>query len=157
MKTYIRAAFLICMAILFVGAKSPTKRISFPPYQHSHHVTAQQVIAFEYFSWESYKNRDAAGINRIVADDYVGLFHSGISTKNSDTQTLARLTISSYTIEQPTVQFLGDDVAILRYRNRLIGTYDGVPLAKKPLFATAIYSRRNGIWQLAGYQETEVQ
>jgi len=143
------------MLFLVVAAQGKHGQVSGPPFQKAPHITAQHVIGFERFSWESYKNRNSTGIDMIVADDYVGLFHGGLSTKSSDQQTLAKLVIRSYSIEEPKVQFLGKDVAVLRYRNNLIGTYDGVPLASKPLFATAIYARRNGLWQLAGYQETE--
>jgi Domain of unknown function (DUF4440) len=104
--------------------------------------------------WEAYKSRNVAAIKALSGEDYVSYTQAGPSNLQQDIDTIAKLTIESYTLDDPKVMKPTKDVAILRYKCDLKGSMDGKPF--KPVYATEVWVNRGGKWQIVSYSETLV-
>jgi hypothetical protein len=116
---------------------------------------SQQLIAKERESWEAYKSRNVQAIKALVADDYRAYTQAGPSTRQEDIETIDKLTIEAYSIDEPHVATVTNDVAIIRYKCNLKGSFKGK--AFKPVYATSVWVNRGGRWQLVSYQETPLR
>jgi Domain of unknown function (DUF4440) len=105
-------------------------------------------------TWEAYKTRNVAAMKALTADDYASNSLTGASNLKQDIDTIDKLTIEQYSIDDPKVSWVTKDVAILRYKCALKGSYDGKPFA--PVYATEVWVNRGGKWQIVSYQETPV-
>ncbi len=114
----------------------------------------QMLIDNSRATWEAYKSRNIAAMKALTADDYVSYSQAGPSNLPQDIATIDKLTIESYTIAEPKVTWVTKDVAILRYRCDLKGSYDGKPF--RPVYATEVWVNRGGKWRIVSYQETPV-
>ena len=103
-------------------------------------------------TWEAYKSRNIAAMKALTGEDYASNSLTGASTLKQDIDTIDKLTIEHYSIDDPKVSWVTKDVAILRYKCDLKGSYDGKPFA--PVYATEVWVNRSGRWQIVSYQET---
>ena len=104
--------------------------------------------------WEAYKGRNVAAMKALTAPEYAAYTQAGPTTLQQDIDTIEKLTIESFTLDEPKVTWLTKDVAILRYKCDLKGSFEGK--AFKPLYATEVWVNRGGKWQIVSYQETPV-
>jgi ketosteroid isomerase-like protein len=141
------AAATLCIAQADATSKSKAK-----PAVGSH--SDQAMIENSRSTWEAYKGRDIAAIKGLTADDYVAYTQAGPSNLQQDIDTIAKLTIESFTIDDPKVTWATKDVAILRYKCDLKGSFDGKPF--KPVYATEVWVNRGGKWRIVAYAETPV-
>jgi hypothetical protein len=102
--------------------------------------------------WEAYKNRNVAAMKALTADEYASNALTGPSNLKMDVDTIDKLKIEAFTIDEPRVTWVTKDVAILRYKCNLKGSYDGKPF--QPVFATEVWVNRGGKWRIISYQET---
>jgi len=114
----------------------------------------QMIIGKSRETWEAYKSRNIAAIKALTAEDYVAHTLTGPSNLEQDIATIDKLTIESYTIDDPKVSMATKDVAILRYKCDLKGSFDGKPF--KPVYGTEVWVNRGGKWQIVSYTETPV-
>jgi ketosteroid isomerase-like protein len=114
----------------------------------------QMLIDNSRSTWEAYKSRNVAAIKALTADDYAAYTQAGPSNLQQDIDTIEKLTIESFTIDEPKVAWATKDVAILRYKCDLKGSFDGKPF--KPVYATEVWVNRGGKWRIVSYQETPV-
>jgi hypothetical protein len=114
----------------------------------------EKIINNSRATWEAYKNRNVAAINELTAKEYVSYTLAGPSNLKQDIDTIAKLTIESYTIDDPKVTWVTKDVAILRYKCDLKGSYEGKQFG--PVYSTEVWVNRGGKWQIISYQETPV-
>jgi ketosteroid isomerase-like protein len=112
----------------------------------------QAVIDSSRADWEAYKSRNVAAIKALVAEDYVSYSLAGPSTLKEDIATIEKLNIESYTLDEPHVAWATKDVAILRYKCNLKGSFDGKPF--QPVHVTEVWVNRGGKWRIVSYQET---
>lgn len=105
-------------------------------------------------TWEAYKSRDLAAMRALTAGEYVAYTLAGPTNLQQDIDTIQKLTIESYTIDEPKVTWVTKDVAILRYKSDLKGSFDGKTF--RPVYATEVWVNRGGKWQIVSYQETPV-
>ncbi len=103
-------------------------------------------------TWEAYKSRNIAAIKALTAEDYVSYTQAGPSNLQQDIATIEKLTIESFTIDEPKVTWVTKDVAILRYKCDLKGSFDGK--AFKPVYATEVWVKRGSKWRIISYTET---
>lgn len=104
--------------------------------------------------WEAYKTRNTANIKALTADDYVAYTLAGPSNLHQDVETIGKLTIENFTIDEPKVTWATKDVAILRYKCDLKGSFDGK--AFRPVYATEVWVNRGGKWRILSYSETPI-
>jgi len=114
----------------------------------------QMIIEKSRATWEAYKKRDKAAMAALTAKEYASNAVTGPSTLQQDLDTIDKLTIEAYTIDEPQVTWVTKDVAILRYKAQLKGSYDGKPFV--PVYATEVWVNRAGKWQIFSYQETPI-
>jgi hypothetical protein len=105
-------------------------------------------------TWEAYKSRNIAAMKALTAEDYASNSLTGASNLQQDIATIDKLTIENYSLDDPKVSMVTKDVAILRYRCDLKGSYDGKPF--KPVYATEVWVNRGGKWRIISYSETPV-
>jgi hypothetical protein len=104
--------------------------------------------------WEAYKSRNVEAMKALTAPEYAAYTQAGPTNLQQDIDTIAKLTIESYTIDQPKVTWATKDVAVLRYKCDLKGSFEGK--AFKPVYATEVWVNRGGKWRIISYQETPV-
>ena len=114
----------------------------------------QAIINKSKETWEAYKSKNIAAIKALTAEDYVSYTQAGPSNLQQDIATIEKLTIESYTLDDPKVSMATKDVAILRYKCDLKGSFDGKPFS--PVYATEVWVNRGGKWQIVSYSETPV-
>jgi Domain of unknown function (DUF4440) len=116
----------------------------------------QKIIDNSRATWEAYKSKNVAAIKALTAEDYVSYTLVGPSNLKQDIDTISKLTIENYTIDDPKVIWPTKDVAILRYKCNLKGSFEGgKPFG--PVYSTEVWVNRGGKWQIVSYQETPVQ
>ncbi|MBA3442377.1 MAG: nuclear transport factor 2 family protein [Pyrinomonadaceae bacterium] len=141
------AATTLCIAQTDATSKSKSKQAG-----GSH--SDQMLIDNSRATWEAYKSRNIAAIKALTAEDYVAYTQAGPSNLQQDIDTIEKLTIESYTIDDPKVTWATKDVAILRYKCDLKGSIDGKPF--RPVYATDVWVNRGGKWRIVSYSETPV-
>jgi ketosteroid isomerase-like protein len=144
MKINLRVIVLLAAATLCIfqtNAKAQSK-------------SDQMLIDNSRATWEAYKARNIAGIKALTASDYVSFTQAGPSNLQQDIDTIDKLTIESFSVDDPKVTWATKDVAILRYKCDLKGSFDGKPF--KPIYATEVWVNRGGKWQIVSYSETTV-
>ena len=114
----------------------------------------QMIVGKSKEVWEAYKTRNVAAIKALTAADYASNTLAGPSNLEQDIATIDKLTIESYTLDDPKVSKASNDVAILRYKCDLKGNYDGKKFG--PVYATEVWVNRGGKWQIISYSETPV-
>jgi hypothetical protein len=114
----------------------------------------EMIISNSRAVWEAYKSRNISAIKALTAPEYVSYTLGGPSNLKQDIDTIDKLTIESYTIDDPKVTWVTKDVAILRYKCNLKGSYDGKQFG--PVYSTEVWVNRGGKWQIISYQETPV-
>lgn len=132
----------LCSAQTDTSAKSKSKPAD----------SDQTIINKSRESWEAYKTKNKAAMEAITAKGYMSNAATGPSNLQQDLVTIDKLTIESYTIDEPNVTWVSKDVAILRYKADLKGSYDGKPFG--PVYATEVWVNRESKWQIISYQET---
>lgn len=114
----------------------------------------QSVIDNSRATWEGYKTKNVAAIKALTAPRYSAFTLSGPSNLAQDIETMGKLEILSFTIDGPIVTWAGKNVAILRYKNDLKGSFDGK--AFKPVYASEVWFNEGGKWRIISYTETPV-
>ena len=102
--------------------------------------------------WEAYKSRNTSAMKALTAEEYVAHTLAGPSNLKQDVDTINKLTIEQFTIDEPKVTWVTRDVAILTYKCDLKGSYEGKPF--KPVYATEVWVNRGGKWRIISYNET---
>ncbi len=114
----------------------------------------QMIIKRSKEVWEAYKTRNVAAIKALSGEDYAAFTQAGPSNLQQDIATIGKLTIESYTLDDPKVSKATKDVAILRYKCDLKGSFEGKPF--KAVYATEVWVNRGGKWLIVSYSETPV-
>jgi len=114
----------------------------------------QTIVSKSKEVWEAYKSRNIAAMKALTAADYAAFTLAGPSNLQQDIATIDKLNIESYTLDQAKVSAVTKEVAILRYKCDLKGSFDGKPF--KPVYATEVWVNRDGKWVITSYSETPV-
>ena len=138
------AATTLCIAQTDATSKSK-------PNQASKNLD-QKLIDNSRATWEAYKSKNVAAIKALTAEDYVSYTLAGPSNLKQDIDTIGKLNIENYTIDDPKVTWASKDVGILRYKCDLKGSMEGKTFA--PVYSTEVWVNRGGKWQIVSYQET---
>ncbi|HUE83922.1 MAG TPA: nuclear transport factor 2 family protein [Pyrinomonadaceae bacterium] len=145
--TAVVVAIPLCLAQIISAAKSSTNN-------QAENSLDQMIVGKSRETWEAYKTRNIGAIKALAAPEYGAFTQTGPSNLQEDIANIQKLTIASYTIDEPRVSRVTKDVVILRYRCDLKGSFDGKPFV--PVYATEVWVNRGGKWQIVSYQETAV-
>jgi hypothetical protein len=153
--TPMRKKFLpLSIAVLATAATCLAQTNTAKPAHAGAAASDQMIVENSRAVWEAYKTRNTANIKALTADDYVSYTQAGPSTLQQDLDTIGKLTIENYSIDEPKVTWATKDVAILRYKCDLKGSFDGK--AFRPVYATEVWVNRGGKWRIVSYSETPV-
>ena len=114
----------------------------------------QMIIGKSKEVWEAYKTRNVGAIKVLTGEDYAAFTQAGPSNLQQDLATIDKLIIESYTLDDPKVSKVTKDVAILRYKCDLKGSFEGKPF--KAVYAVEVWVNREGKWQIVSYSETPI-
>src|SRR5438093_4776972 len=98
-----------CLVFIALLAAAPlclaqTNVTSKPKSQHAAGSHSDQILIDNSRStWEAYKSRNIAAIKALTAEDYVTHAQEGPSNLQQDIDTIEKLTIESFTIDEPKV------------------------------------------------------
>jgi hypothetical protein len=153
MKTN-RPVILAMLAVSAVFCSAQSGAVSKPTGESS---VTRDIVQRSRETWDAYKHRNVSAIKALTADEYVAHTLEGPSNLNQDIAALTtkKLTVESYTISDPKVSMATKDVAILRYKIDLKGTFAGDPL--KPAYVTEVWVNRPGGWRIVSYSETPIR
>jgi Domain of unknown function (DUF4440) len=143
---------LVVITLLAVASLSGARTAATAKSKPKPAGSDQMIISNSRATWEAYKSRNIAAIKALTAKEYVSFTVAGPSNLKQDIDTIEKLTIESYTIDEPKVTWVTKDVAILRYKCDLKGSYDGKQFG--PVYATEVWVNRGGKWWIVSYQET---
>lgn len=115
----------------------------------------QMIVGRSKAVWEAYKSRNVAAMKALTGEDYAAFTQAGPSTLQQDIATIDKLNIESYSLDDPKVSKVTKDVAILRYKCDLKGSFDGKPF--QAVYATEVWVNRGGKWLIVSYSETPVK
>jgi hypothetical protein len=139
------AASALCFAQTDATSKSKAKP---PGAGHSDQMLVDNSRAV----WKAYQSRDTAAMRALTADEYVAHTQEGPSNLKQDIDTIKKLSIEAFTIDDPKVTWVTKDVAILTYKCDLKGSYEAKPF--KPVYATEVWVNRGGKWKIISYAES---
>jgi hypothetical protein len=144
------AAFLATTTLCIAQPDTTSKAKAKPADGHADQVIIDNSRA----TWEAYKKKDIAAMKALTAEEYSAYTQAGPSNLQQDIADIKKLTIASYTIDEPKVTWATKDVAILRYKCDLKGSFDGKPF--KSVYASEVWVNRGGKWRIISYTETPV-
>ena len=139
---------LLTASALCIAQTDTTSKSKAKPAGHSEQMLVDKSRAV----WEAYKGRNTAAMRALTADEYVSHTQAGPSNLKQDIDTIEKLTIEAFTIDDPNVTWVTKDVAILNYKCDLKGSFEGKPF--KPVYATEVWVNRGGKWRIISYTET---
>jgi hypothetical protein len=144
--------FVVILLAAMIPCIAQTDATKSKPKHADGNPSDQVLIDNSRATWEAYKSKNIAAIKALTAEDYVSYTQAGPSNLQQDIDTIDKLTIESFSIDEPKVTWVTKDVAILRYKTDLKGSFDGKPF--KPAYATEVWVNRGGKWRIVSYTET---
>ena len=97
--------------------------------------------------WEAYRAGDRERLEALVHPDALDVGTGGALTRAQVLDTVARMRIDSYTIDDLVARRFGD-VEIVTYAATVEGTYRGAPFTHPMVFATSVWALDAGAWRL---------
>lgn len=114
---------------------------------------SRNLIALELSTWELEKNKDKDGYARLMAPHYLAITDRGLMNTAQNLQEIDDMNVQMDSTSNFKVNFLTQDVALLTYRAKWKGFYQGKPFDESN-YSAAIWARRGGQWLDEYYQET---
>jgi hypothetical protein len=108
------------------------------------------VIAHEKQLWEAFKQKDAASISKLLADDYLEVLSNKRIDKAGILKIYKTFDIRDYQMADIKVILLGKEAAVLTYKR----TLEGKSAPAGPVYVTSVWARRDNRWVVVLYQET---
>jgi ketosteroid isomerase-like protein len=121
--------------------------------------TKEDVFALEKSYWEAMKNRDAGTIGRLTDDTCIVVGQQGVEKMDRqaavDMFKSMPMQITSYTLGEPQITHVGDDIALIAYRASMEFS-DGGEKKQNEAYESSVWVRRNGSWVCPLHVETPV-
>jgi len=117
---------------------------------------AAQILANETAVWDAAKTGDMKRFAALVADDARMIFASGVMTKQDYIQTMAKRTITEYSIEHFQAFLPIEGTVITLYEATVAGTSNGKAFPTSRLRESSIWVQRAGKWVAVWNQETPI-
>jgi hypothetical protein len=118
-------------------------------------ATRQFLIDLEKQSWQAWKDHDAPFFQNFLADDHVEILSRGPVNKEAVVRSVGGkvCAVEEYSVDQFTVNLIGDDTAIVTYHAAQKTTCNGAEVPS-PVWATSIYAQRDKRWVNVLYEQT---
>ncbi|HET8668803.1 MAG TPA: nuclear transport factor 2 family protein [Terriglobales bacterium] len=118
----------------------------------SQSATDQQLIAKEKALWEAWKNKDAKPFEQETATNVPGVSPTGLVTTQQMTQEIQQCNVTSYSVEEPRVDWVGKDVAVVTYKANQDATCKGKKVPAT-VWAQSVWAQKDGKWVAVSHQE----
>jgi ketosteroid isomerase-like protein len=139
-------ALVLSLALLAAAPLSAHAQAAPEAATKSPDVVALEALNSQWLT--AYKTRDAAALDRVLADDFQGVYQGGRIMKKADILALATnpaRVFETVAWEDVRIVVIGD-VAVLRARARVSGKAAEGPFSSINDFAD-VYVRRAGVWR----------
>ena len=110
MKKYIAYAVIALIASIGVSIAAPDK---------------EAIMAKEKTAWQTFKDKDAAGFQKVVDKDFKGVYAEGVSDMAKELSDMKKWDMKSFTISDYTSFSDEKDVIVTTYTVKIEGTMDG--------------------------------
>ena len=156
----VRPQFAVCLLLLMLGSCSLyAAPMRGGPGKHQGKKDAREQIADLEQQWRAATLAgDVAALDKLLADDYVGISWTGqVNTKSSQLDRLRNKTFVVTKLEMTDVKVkVVGPVAIVTSHSELQGTNDGLEV-KGTFVYTRIYQRNAaGVWRITNFEATRV-
>ncbi|NQE61179.1 nuclear transport factor 2 family protein [Caulobacter sp. RHG1] len=134
------------LVLSFALLAAPLPTLAQAPAPKSADVVVLEALNSDWLT--AYRTRDVAALDRVLADDFEGIYQGGRIMKKADILALATNTTRSFdTVTWEDVRIVvNGDVAVLRARAKMSGKSADGPFSSINDFAD-VYVRRGGSWK----------
>lgn len=110
-----------------------------------------EIVALEAEVWDALRTGDSGADERLLADDFLGVYPTGFAGKHDHSGQLDEgPTIESFTIDSPRLVVITDDDVLLAYD----GAYRRPGGELERMYVSSLWSRRDGVWRNVFSQDT---
>ncbi|MEO6872158.1 MAG: nuclear transport factor 2 family protein [Chthoniobacterales bacterium] len=103
------------------------------------------MMAKEKAAWHAFKDKDAAGFQKVVDHDVVGVYSDGISGMQGELDGMKKWNMKSFKISDFKSHSDEKDVCVTSYKIAVVGTVDGKD-ASGTYYAGSVWKMENGQW-----------
>lgn len=114
---------------------------------------ANELIKKELQTWELEKVKDKSGYATLMAPHFLAITDRGLMNTAQNLQEIDDMNVQMYSTSNFKVNFLTQDAALLTYRAKWKGSYQGKPFDESN-YSAAIWARYGDQWLEEYYQET---
>jgi hypothetical protein len=130
MKKYITCALTALFATIAVSIAAPDK---------------EAIMAKEKEAWQTFKDKNAAGFQKVVDKDFLGVYAEGVSNMAKELSDMKKWDMKSFAISDYTAFSDEKDVMVTTYTVKIEGTLDGKD-ASGTYNAGSVWKLENGAW-----------
>jgi ketosteroid isomerase-like protein len=151
---------LVVFSLLLAAfpASSPGQPPAAPPHKRSvRHLYQKQIEALELQWRDAVLQGDVATLDRLLADDYVGITASGLLQSKQqmlDRMRSGTVTVKKLDISEVKVNVHGE-TAVVTCRAEVTATQNGVEHTNVNRY-TRVYERRAGVWKIVNFEGTRI-
>ena len=143
----------LCLVVILVLSVSPPAHAIFP-----HHDNAHKEIEGLESDWRSAQlNNDVTAVDRLLADDYLGINANGTLETKADELARRRsgsLHITQLELSDIKVRIYGD-TAVVTSKADLVGKSGDRDISGRYRY-TRVYSNRDGQWRIVSFEASRV-
>ena len=103
------------------------------------------IEAKEKTAWQTFKDKDAAGFQKVVDKDFKGVYAEGLSDMAKELSDMKKWDMKSFTISDYTAFSDEKDVIVTTYVVKVEGTYEGKD-ASGTYNAGSVWKMEKGAW-----------
>jgi hypothetical protein len=103
------------------------------------------IEAKEKAAWQTFKDKDAAGFQKVVDKDFKGVYAEGVSDMAKELSDMKKWDMKSFTISDYTAFSDEKDVIVTTYTVKIEGTFDGKD-ASGTYNAGSVWKMEKGAW-----------
>ena len=103
------------------------------------------IMAKEKAAWQSFKDKDAAGFQKVVDKDFKGVYAEGVSDMAKELSDMKKWDMKSFSISDYTAFSDEKDVIVTTYTVKIEGTFDGKD-ASGTYNAGSVWKQEKGAW-----------
>ena len=110
-----------------------------------------EIVALETAVWVALRDGDPSADERLLADDFLGVYPTGMAGKSEHSGQLDDgPTIESFSIDSPVLKIITPDDVLLAYD----AAYRRPGGTTERMFVSSLWSRRDGAWLNVFSQDT---
>ena len=112
-----------------------------------------KLIDMEKATIAAYKAKDEKGFTKFFSKHYVGIANDGIKDTAGEVQDMHHMDIEEVSMENESVTFPSNDVAVLVYTMKFKATMGGKQRSGE-IYTSTVYAREDGEWRSVLHTES---